>query len=77
MRARVLSDCAALGCAIGQVADGPDAMLREYVERGVLDPHPEAVTYALSVGGEVVTVGPSGEPPEPAVEKRVRKAVAA
>lgn len=56
VRARVLVDVPAHGLKAGQVAEAAQAVIDGLVAAGEVDPNPDAVAYALDVGGKVVTL---------------------
>lgn len=52
-RARVLIDIPHLGARAGDVLDASAALIAERAAAGDVDPHPDAVAYALAKGANV------------------------
>lgn len=54
LRARVLADIEALGLKVGQIYEAEKSIIEAMFGQGHVDTHPDAVSYAESVGAEVV-----------------------
>lgn len=54
--ARVLRDTPSHGLRSGQVLRASAALVKSLAEDGSIDPHPDAVAYAESIGAEFVTL---------------------
>jgi hypothetical protein len=57
VRARVLVDVPAYGLKCGDVAEGSQASIDALAAAGAVDPHEDAVAYAVGARGAVVSVG--------------------
>jgi hypothetical protein len=55
-RARVLADHVGLGIKCGQLAEGPETVIKALAAAGVVDNHEDAVAYASSKGAQVVVI---------------------
>lgn len=64
VRARVLVGNAAYGLVVGQVVEADPVTIAGLEAIGDVDPHQDAVAYALSQGGDVVTIDPVAFPDE-------------
>lgn len=54
VRARVLAGSEGYGLQAGQVVEGAEAVVSALAAAGLVDPHPEAVAYAVSQGAAVL-----------------------
>lgn len=72
-RARALMDLQHYAVKCGHVLEAPHQLINALAEGGEVDPHPDAVAYALDNGFSVVPYGIE-EPADPApAAKRARK----
>jgi hypothetical protein len=60
--ARVLCDAPSHGLKAGQVLRAPAGLIKTLTDDGSVDPHPDAVAYAESIGAEVITLGEEPAP---------------
>lgn len=72
-RARALMDLQPYAVKCGQVLEAPHQLINALAESGDVDPHPDAVAYAIAAGAFVVPFGTDSELATPAQEKRTRK----
>ena len=72
-RARALMDLQPYAVQCGQVLEAPHQLINALAESGDVDPHPEAVAFAIATGACVVPFGLDSEMATPDPEKRTRK----
>lgn len=72
-RARALMDLLPYAVKCGQVLEAPHQLINALADGGEVDPHPDAVAYALENGFDVVRHGVEEVADPPPAAKRTRK----
>lgn len=70
VQARVLVDHEPLGLKVGHIAEGTQSQIDSLHVGGIVDPHPDAVAYALGEGARVVSL-PGAEAAAAAAQAQV------